>query len=61
MAPKEPTAARLALIACGTVATGASKSITVSLRATEKTTHQFWAICYPNAMVPKKARKEFHR
>lgn len=29
--------------------------------ATEKTTHQFWAICYPNAMVPKKARKEFHR
>ena len=29
--------------------------------ATERTTHQFWAICYPNAMVPKKARKEFYR
>ena len=28
---------------------------------TEKTTHQFWAICHPNAMVPKKARKEFYR
>ena len=29
--------------------------------ATETTTHQFWAICHPNAMVPKKAREEFYR
>ena len=29
--------------------------------ATEKTTHQFWAICHPLAMVPKKGREEFYR
>ena len=29
--------------------------------ATEKTTHQFWAICHPNAMVPEKGREEFYR
>ena len=29
--------------------------------ATEKTTHQFWAICHPNAMVPMKACEEFYR
>ena len=29
--------------------------------AAEETTHQFWAICHPNAMVPKRGRKEFYR
>ena len=29
--------------------------------ATEKTTHQFWAICHLDALVPEQAREEFYR
>ena len=28
---------------------------------TDKSTNQFWAICYEKSVVPKKSRKEFHR
>ena len=28
---------------------------------TDRTTNQFWVICYEKSMVPQKGRKEFHR
>ena len=61
MAPKQPAAAPVAATACGDRGDWGFQVYHGITPVTEKTTHQFWAICHPNAMVSKKARKEFYR